>query len=93
VWTIYRERYGDEPFLRLVAERQGAYRLPEPKILAGTNWCDVGFELDERGERLVVAAAIDNLVRGSAGQAVQAMNLMMGWDERAGLSFPGLHPI
>jgi N-acetyl-gamma-glutamyl-phosphate/LysW-gamma-L-alpha-aminoadipyl-6-phosphate reductase len=93
VWTIYRDRYGDEPFVRLVAERAGVYRFPEPKLLSGTNWCDIGFEVDARGERLVVVAAIDNLVRGSAGQAVQAMNLMMGWDERAGLGFPGLHPI
>jgi N-acetyl-gamma-glutamyl-phosphate/LysW-gamma-L-alpha-aminoadipyl-6-phosphate reductase len=93
VWSIFRERYGDEPFLRLVSERSGAHRLPEPKILSGTNYCDIGFELDASGERLVVVAAIDNLVRGAAGQAVQAMNLMMGWDEAAGLGFPGLHPI
>jgi len=93
VWSIFRERYGQEPFVRLVSERSGAYRLPEPKILSGTNYCDIGFELDPSGDRLVVVAAIDNLVRGAAGQAVQAMNLMMGWDETAGLGFPGLHPI
>ncbi|MDZ7779067.1 MAG: N-acetyl-gamma-glutamyl-phosphate reductase [Gemmatimonadota bacterium] len=93
IWSIYRKRYADEPFVRIVSERQGAYRLPEPKLLSGTNHCDIGFELDASGERLVVAAAIDNLVKGSAGQAVQAMNLMLGWDERAGLGFPGLHPI
>ena len=93
VWRVFRERYAREPFVRLVAERAGAYRFPEPKLVSGTNWCDIGFEVDERGERLVVVAAIDNLVRGSAGQAVQAMNLMMGWDERVGLDFPGLHPL
>lgn len=93
IWSVYRKRYGDEPFVRIVSERQGTYRLPEPKLLSGTNYCDVGFELDASGERLVVAAAIDNLVKGSAGQAVQAMNLMLDWDERAGLGFPGLHPI
>lgn len=92
VWQILRARYGAEPFVRLVSERSGAFRLPEPKLLAGTNYCDVGFELDPLSRRLVVVAAIDNLVKGSAGQAVQAMNLMMGWDERAGLGFPGLHP-
>jgi N-acetyl-gamma-glutamyl-phosphate/LysW-gamma-L-alpha-aminoadipyl-6-phosphate reductase len=93
VWRLYRARYADEPFVRLVSERSGPYRLPEPKLLAGTNYCDIGFELDERSDRLVVVAAIDNLVRGAAGQAVQAMNIMMGWDESAGLGFPGLHPI
>lgn len=93
VWRVYREAYGEEPFVRIVSERQGTFRLPEPKLLSGTNYCDIGFELSEDGERLVVVAAIDNLVKGSAGQAVQAMNLMMGWDERAGLGFPGLHPI
>lgn len=93
VWGILRGRYGAEPFVRLVAERSGAFKLPDPKLLAGTNYCDVGFELDPLSDRLVVIAAIDNLVKGSAGQAVQAMNIMMGWDERAGLGFPGLHPV
>jgi len=93
VWGIYRERYRTEPFVRLVAERSGTFRLPEPKLLSGTNYCDIGFELDPLSNRLVVVAAIDNLVKGSAGQAVQAMNIMMGWDERAGLGFTGLHPI
>lgn len=93
VWGLFRGRYGSEPFVRVVSERGGAYRFPEPKLLSGTNYCDVGFELDPAGERLVVVAAIDNLVKGSAGQAVQAMNLMMGWDEREGLGFPGLHPL
>jgi N-acetyl-gamma-glutamyl-phosphate/LysW-gamma-L-alpha-aminoadipyl-6-phosphate reductase len=93
IWGIFRSRYADEPFVRLVAERSGPYRLPEPKLLSGTNYCDIGFELDEASERLVVVSAIDNLVKGSAGQAVQAMNIMMGWDETTGLGFPGLHPI
>ena len=63
-------------------------------LLAGSNWCDVGFEVDAGapGNRVVVIAALDNLMKGAAGSAVQAMNLMMGWDERAGLTFPGLHP-
>ena len=93
VWKLLRGRYGEEPFVRLVSERTGPYRLPEPKLLQGTNFCDIGFELDGEGRRLVVVAAIDNLVRGAAGQAVQGMNIMMGWDERAGLGFTGLHPI
>ena len=92
VWRLFRETYGDEPFVRLVKERQGLWRYPEPKILAGTNYADVGFAADPGTRRLVVIAAIDNLVKGAAGSAVQAMNLMCGLDETAGLGFTGLHP-
>jgi N-acetyl-gamma-glutamyl-phosphate/LysW-gamma-L-alpha-aminoadipyl-6-phosphate reductase len=93
VWKAYRAEYGNEPFIRIVKERQGNYRFPEPKILQGTNFCDIGFEMDTVSKRLVVIAAIDNLVKGTAGQAVQAMNLMLGFPETTGLEFPGLHPI
>jgi N-acetyl-gamma-glutamyl-phosphate/LysW-gamma-L-alpha-aminoadipyl-6-phosphate reductase len=93
LWRIYREAYGREPFVRVVKERQGVYRYPEPKILAGSNYCDVGFEADAEQGRVVVMAALDNLVKGAAGNAVQAMNCMYGWDETLGLSFPGLHPV
>jgi [amino group carrier protein]-6-phospho-L-2-aminoadipate/5-phospho-L-glutamate reductase len=93
LWRVYREAYQREPFVRLVKERQGVYRYPEPKILAGSNYCDVGFELDAEQGRVVVIAALDNLVKGAAGNGVQAMNCMYGWDETLGLSFPGLHPV
>ena len=93
LWKVYRGAYGEEPFVRIVKERQGVYRYPEPKILAGSNYCDVGFELDERTGRVVAIAAIDNLMKGAAGSAVQCMNLMLGFEETAGLTFPGLHPI
>lgn len=91
IWKVYRQVYGQEPFIRIVKEKQGIYRFPEPKILAGTNYCDIGFELD--GTRLVVVSAIDNLMKGAAGQAVHAMNVMCGFEETAGLSFAGLHPV
>lgn len=93
VWKLYRAAYGNERFIRLVKDRQGIYRYPEPKILAGSNYCDVGFERDERSNRLVVISAIDNLMKGAAGTAVQAMNLMCGLPEETGLGFTGLHPI
>jgi len=93
IWTAYRTEYGLEPFIRIVKERSGPYRYPEPKIVMGTNFCDIGFEADEAGRRIVVMAAIDNLMKGAAGQAVQAFNIMHGFDERAGLEFPGLHPV
>lgn len=92
LWQVYRRAYGSEPFMRLVKERRGVYRYPEPKLLAGSNYCDVGFVLDEESRRLVVLSALDNLMKGAAGAAVQAMNIMMGWEETLGLEFPGLHP-
>ena len=77
----------------MVKEREGNYRYPEPKLLWGTNFCDIGFEKDKKTNRLVVIGAIDNLMKGAAGQAVQVMNIMSGFDETSGLRFPGLHPI
>lgn len=91
IWEIYRQVYGQEPFIRIVKEKQGIYRYPEPKILAGSNYCDIGFELS--GTRLVVISAIDNLMKGAAGQAVHAMNVMCGFEETEGLDFAGLHPV
>lgn len=93
LWRIYREAYARESFVRLVKERTGVYRYPEPKILAGSNYCDVGFELDSEQQRVVVISALDNLMKGAAGNAVQALNCMYGWDETLGLAFPGLHPV
>jgi N-acetyl-gamma-glutamyl-phosphate/LysW-gamma-L-alpha-aminoadipyl-6-phosphate reductase len=93
LWRAYRAAYSGEPFVRIVRERQGAYRLPEPKILAGSNYADVGFALDEATGRVVSICAIDNLMKGAAGTAVQCMNLICGFDERLGLGFPGLHPV
>ena len=66
---------------------------PRAKILAGTNYVDVGFELDPDSGRVICMAAIDNLMKGAAGSAVQSMNLVCGFDETLGLEFGGLHPI
>jgi LysW-gamma-L-alpha-aminoadipyl-6-phosphate/LysW-L-glutamyl-5-phosphate reductase len=93
LWKAYRAAYREEPFVRIVKERTGIHRVPDPKILSGSNFVDVGFELDERTGRVVSLAAIDNLMKGAAGSAVQAMNVMFGFAETAGLEFPGLHPI
>ncbi|GGL99336.1 N-acetyl-gamma-glutamyl-phosphate reductase [Micromonospora yangpuensis] len=91
--TAYRARYADEPFVRVIAQRRGNYRLPEPKILLGTNYCDVGFSFDAAHGELVLIAALDNLGKGGAGNAVQCLNVRMGLPERRGLEFLGLHPI
>ncbi|HBY45986.1 MAG TPA: N-acetyl-gamma-glutamyl-phosphate reductase, partial [Chloroflexi bacterium] len=85
LWKIYRGVYGSEPFVRIVKETHGIHRTPEPKILSGTNFCDVGFDVDPHGNRVVVTAAIDNLMKGAAGQALQAMNIRMGFEETLGL--------
>lgn len=93
LWKLYRGAYSAEPFVRLVAEKSGLHRLPDPKILAGTNYADVGFDIDPRSGRIVVISALDNLMKGAAGSAVQSMNIALGLDERAGLGFSGLHPV
>ena len=93
IWPIYRAAYKDEPFMRIVKESSGVHRYPEPKLLSGSNWCDVGFERDPYSNRLVVLAALDNLMKGAAGQAVQAFNIRCGHPETTALDFPGLHPI
>jgi N-acetyl-gamma-glutamyl-phosphate/LysW-gamma-L-alpha-aminoadipyl-6-phosphate reductase len=92
VWGAYRKVYGLEPFIRLVKLKKGIHRYPDPKLVEGTNYCDIGFELEEETGRLVVISAIDNLVKGTAGHAIQSLNVRMGWAETLGLQFPGLHP-
>jgi N-acetyl-gamma-glutamyl-phosphate/LysW-gamma-L-alpha-aminoadipyl-6-phosphate reductase len=93
LFDAYRAAYDDEPFVRLVAGGGGTYRYPEPKAVAGTNYADVGFEVDPSNGRVVVVAAIDNVMKGSAGQAVHAANIALGIEETAGLDFEGLHPV
>jgi N-acetyl-gamma-glutamyl-phosphate/LysW-gamma-L-alpha-aminoadipyl-6-phosphate reductase len=93
LWQAYRAFAKEQPFVRVVKERQGIYRYPEPKILAGSNFADIGFALDPESGRVVSICAIDNLMKGAAGSAVQCMNLMLGLDEALGLEFPGLHPV
>ena len=92
LWKMYRAAYADEPFVRIVKEKRGVYRYPEPKILSGTNFAEVGFEVDQQTGRLVLISAIDNLMKGAAGSALQCMNLMCGFEETTGLEFYGLHP-
>jgi len=93
IWRLYRGFYGEEPFVRLVRDMKGIFRYPDPKIVVGSNYCDIGFEIDENVNRVVLLSALDNLMKGAAGTAVQDMNIMCGWDEREGLRDPGLHPV
>lgn len=93
VWKSYREAYTGSFFVRLVRDKQGPFRLPDPKLVVGSNFCDIGFELEERTGRLVTLSATDNLIKGAAGNAIQSMNLMLGFDEKDGLSMAPLHPV
>lgn len=93
IWKAYRAIAAENPFIRVVKEQRGIYRVPEPKILAGSNYADLGFEFDPSTGYVVAICAIDNLMKGASGTAVQCMNLMLGFDETTGLEFAGLHPI
>jgi len=93
LWKALRGMYGTEPFVRLVKYQKGPYQLPDPKIVMGTNFCDVGFEIDEHANRLILFSAIDNMTKGAAGQGVQCLNLLMGIDETTGLKSTGFHPV
>jgi N-acetyl-gamma-glutamyl-phosphate reductase len=73
--------YSNCPFVRICPD----HRPPDVLHVRGTNYCDLGFKLDERNNRLILISAIDNLVKGAAGQAVQNMNIMLSLDETAGL--------
>jgi len=93
LWKAFRSVASQHPFLRVVKERRGVYRVPEPKILAGSNYADLGFDLNPQNGHIIAICAIDNLMKGASGSAVQCMNLMLGFEENLGLEFYGLHPI
>ena len=93
VWKALRGAYESEPFIRFVKYLKGCYQLPDPKVTLGTNYCDLGFEIDDHMNRLLLFSAIDNMVKGASGQGVQCLNLMMGIDETTGLKSTGFHPM
>ncbi len=88
IFQLYRARYGNEPFVRIMPP--GA--LPATQYVRGSNFCDIGFCIDQRTGRIIVLSAIDNIVKGAAGQAVQNMNIMCGFEETAGLAAVPLFP-
>ncbi len=93
LWQAYRAAQAENPFIRIVKTQRGVYRVPEPKILAGSNYADLGFDFDPKTGHVISICAIDNLMKGASGSAVQCMNLMLGFEETLGLEFMGLHPI
>ena len=93
IWKIYRAAYGDERHIRLIRDKKGLYKFPDPKFLVGSNFCDIGFDIDRENNRLVVLSASDNLMKGAAGSAIQNMNVMFGLDESVGISHTPLTPV
>jgi N-acetyl-gamma-glutamyl-phosphate reductase len=85
--ALYKEFYKGERFVRLYEDI-----VPNPRYVKGSNFCDVGVYTDSRAGWVVTVTAIDNLVKGAAGQAIQAMNLMMGIPEDSGLTMPSSYP-
>lgn len=85
---VYDKYYGKEKFIRILEKNV----YPETKWVEGSNYTDIGFQIDERTNRIIVMGALDNLVKGAAGQAVQNMNLMFGLDEKEGLELIPMFP-
>lgn len=88
VLAHFEEFYANEVFVRVLPTG----KLPDVGFVRGSNYCDIGVVSDERTGRVIVVAAIDNLVKGAAGQAVQNMNILLGLDETTGLNQVGLFP-
>ncbi len=88
IQAVYEKYYGKEYFIRLLG--QGIY--PETKWVEGSNFVDIGFQIDRRTGRIIMMGAIDNLVKGAAGQAVQNMNLLFGLPENEGLQLVPMFP-
>jgi N-acetyl-gamma-glutamyl-phosphate reductase len=85
--ALYRDFYKGERFVRLLETA-----MPNPRHVRGANYCDLAVHADAHAGRVVTVAAIDNLIKGAAGQAIQAMNLMLGYPEDMGLAAPGIYP-
>lgn len=88
VKAVYDKYYADEKFIRVL----GKDECPETKWVEGSNYVDIGFKIDPRTNRIIMMGAIDNLVKGAAGQAVQNMNLMFGLEESEGLELVPMFP-
>lgn len=86
--ALYAATYTDEPFVRPLPKGQ----LPSTAFVRGSNFCDIGITLDSRANRIVVVTAIDNLVKGASGQAIQNMNLLCGFPETSGLEGLAIFP-
>ncbi len=93
LWALLRKFYGNEKFIRLIMDRKSNYKYPDPKTVIGSNFADIGFAIDKYIKRIVSFGAIDNLIKGAAGNAVQSMNIMNGFNEYEALMMPSLFPV
>lgn len=87
LYNLYHSSYDRSPFVRIKKQH-----WPETKFVQGSNYCDLGFHADERTGRIILLSAIDNLMKGAAGQAIQNANIRFGLPETAGLAFNPLYP-
>lgn len=86
LYDLYKEEYEEAPFVRI------RENLPQTKWVRGSNFCDIAIRIDERTNRVIVISAIDNMIKGAAGQAIQNMNIMFGLDEKIGLEMLPMLP-
>ena len=92
IWKLYRAAWNGEPFVSFTPAKPAHFRIPDPRFVVGSNRVLTGFMLAEDGRRMIAASAIDNLMKGAAGSAVQCANLMFGLPETEGLDMMPLYP-
>lgn len=92
VWKLYRSAWAGEPFVSTTPAKPAHLRIPDPRFVLGSNRVLVGFALAADGRRMIAASALDNLMKGAAGSAVQSANLMTGLDETLGLQMMPVYP-
>ena len=92
LWKLYRSAWNEEPFVSFTPAKPAHIRIPDPRLVLGSNRALTGFMLAEDGRRLLAGSAIDNLMKGAAGSAVQCANLMCGLEENAGLDMMPVYP-
>ena len=88
ITELYQAYYQDQPFVRIRKNGQ----IPSTKEVYASNYCDIGFQIDQRTNKLIIVSVIDNLVKGASGQAIQNLNLMAGWDQQTGLQQIPIYP-
>ncbi|MDR0652680.1 MAG: N-acetyl-gamma-glutamyl-phosphate reductase [Synergistaceae bacterium] len=92
LWKLYRSSWSGEHFVSVTPAKPAHLSIPDPRFVLGSNRVLTGFSLSGDGKRLLAASALDNLMKGAAGSAVQSANIMMGFDERAGLDMMPVYP-
>jgi N-acetyl-gamma-glutamyl-phosphate/LysW-gamma-L-alpha-aminoadipyl-6-phosphate reductase len=92
LWKLYRAAWKEEHFVSATPAKPQHFRIPDPRFVLGSNRVLAGFSLASDGRRLIAASALDNLMKGAAGSAIQSANIMMGLDEAAGLDMMPVYP-